>query len=109
MDSGVLIALVVGGAMLLVLSVLFAAIPVVWYLVGAVYIQIQALVVRAASTRGLRPARDHLRRVSVAIQLTSQVLPPSTEKACSKCAESGVMPEMTKRTRMSRPSNVSWL
>ena len=36
MDSGVLIALVVGGAVLLVLSILFAAIPLVWYLVGAV-------------------------------------------------------------------------
>jgi len=35
MDSGVLIALVVGGAVLLVLSILFAAIPIVWYLVGA--------------------------------------------------------------------------
>lgn len=38
MDSGVLIALVVGGAVLLVLSMLFAAIPVVWYLVGAVWL-----------------------------------------------------------------------
>jgi hypothetical protein len=36
MDSGVLITLVVGGAVLLVLSVLFASIPLVWYLVGAV-------------------------------------------------------------------------
>lgn len=36
MDSGVLIAVVVGGAVLLVLSLLFASIPIVWYLVGAV-------------------------------------------------------------------------
>ena len=36
MDSGVLIALVVGGAVLLVLSLVFASIPIVWYLVGAV-------------------------------------------------------------------------
>jgi hypothetical protein len=36
MESGVLITLVVGGAVLLVLSVLFASIPLVWYLVGAV-------------------------------------------------------------------------
>ena len=36
MDSGVLIALVIGGAVLLVLSILFVAIPLVWYLVGAV-------------------------------------------------------------------------
>ena len=36
MDSGVLIAIAVGGAVLLVLSVFFASIPVVWYLVGAV-------------------------------------------------------------------------
>jgi hypothetical protein len=35
MDSGVLIALVVGGAVLLVLSLVFASIPIVWYLVGA--------------------------------------------------------------------------
>ncbi len=34
-ESGVLITLVVGGAVLLVLSVLFASIPLVWYLVGA--------------------------------------------------------------------------
>ena len=35
MDLGVLISLVVGGAVLLVLSLLFAAIPIVWYLVGS--------------------------------------------------------------------------
>jgi len=36
MDSGVLIAVVVGGAVLLVLSLVFASIPIAWYLVGAV-------------------------------------------------------------------------
>src|SRR5262249_56215780 len=48
-------------------------------------------------------------RVSVAIQLTSQVLPPSSENACSKRHEFGVMFEITKRTKMDRPLNVSWL
>jgi len=37
-------------------------------------------------------------RVSVAIQLTSQVLPPSSENACSKRHEFGVMSEITNRT-----------
>src|SRR5262249_20069706 len=48
-------------------------------------------------------------RVSVAIQLTSQVLPPSSENACSKRHEFGVMFEITKRTKMDRPLNFSWL
>src|SRR5260370_39160086 len=39
-------------------------------------------------------------RVSVAIQFTSQVLPPSSENACSKWADVGVISEMTNRTRM---------
>src|SRR2546425_10417733 len=47
-------------------------------------------------------------RVSVAIQFTSHVLPPSSENACSKRHEFGVMSEMTKRTKMARPSSVSW-
>ena len=42
-------------------------------------------------------------RVSVAIQFVSQVLPPSSENACSKWQESGVTSEMTNRTRMARP------
>jgi hypothetical protein len=45
--------------------------------------------------------------VSVAIQLTSQVFPPSAEKACSKWHEVAVMSEMTKRTKMARPFSVS--
>src|SRR5215468_11190323 len=45
-------------------------------------------------------------RVSVAIQFTSQVLPPSSENACSKRHEFGVMFEITKRTKMDRPLNV---
>src|SRR5215813_12471990 len=48
-------------------------------------------------------------RVSVAIQLTSQVLPPSSENACSKRHEFGVMSEITNRTKMARPFSVSWL
>src|SRR6266851_7112353 len=47
-------------------------------------------------------------RVSVAIQLISHVFPPSLENACSKRHESGVMSEMTNRTRMARPFSVSW-
>src|SRR5436190_16512644 len=46
--------------------------------------------------------------VSIAIQFISQVLPPSSEKACSKRQESGLMSEMTKRTRIARPLKVSW-
>src|ERR1700682_976860 len=46
-------------------------------------------------------------RVSVAIQFTSQVLPPSSEKACSKWHEFGVMSEMTNRTKMALPLNGS--
>src|SRR5262245_33945664 len=48
-------------------------------------------------------------RVSVAIQFTSQVLPPSSENACSNLAELGVMSDITNRTRMARPFRVSWL
>ena len=47
-------------------------------------------------------------RWKVAIQLTSQLFPPSSEKACSKRNALGVMSEKTKRTRTARPSNVSW-
>src|SRR6266536_6455608 len=46
--------------------------------------------------------------VSTAIQFTSQVLPPSSENDCSKRQEFGVMSEITNRTRMARPLNVSW-
>src|SRR4029077_10796369 len=47
-------------------------------------------------------------RVSTAIQLTSQVLPPSSEKDCSKWQEIGVMSEITNRTKMARPLYISW-
>src|ERR1700677_1759168 len=46
-------------------------------------------------------------RVSVAIQLTSQLLPPSSENACSNRHESGVMSDQTFRTRMVLPLNSS--
>lgn len=42
-------------------------------------------------------------RVSMAIQFTSQVLPPSSENACSKRPELGVMLDQTLRTRTVRP------
>src|SRR6266487_1291823 len=47
-------------------------------------------------------------RVSIAIQFTSQVLPPSSENACSKRPESGVMSDQTFRTRMLLLLSVSW-
>ena len=43
-----------------------------------------------------------LTRVSVATQFTSQVLPPSSENACSKRQDSGVTSEITKRTARRR-------
>src|SRR6267154_15221 len=46
-------------------------------------------------------------RVSSATQLTSHVLPPSSENACSKRIESGEIGVMTKRTRMARGPSVS--
>src|SRR5580658_2409727 len=49
-----------------------------------------------------------LARVSVATKLGSQVLPPSSEKDCSKRCESAVMSDQTMRTRMVRPLYVSW-
>src|SRR5258705_1310328 len=54
--------------------------------------------------------RDHsCTRVSIAIQFTSQVLPPSSENACSNRHEFGVMSEITNRTKIARPLSVSWL
>src|SRR5467141_3883422 len=47
-------------------------------------------------------------RVSIAIQFTSQLLPPSSENACSKRHESEVISETTNRTRMALPSRLSW-
>src|SRR5262245_34150872 len=46
-------------------------------------------------------------RVSIAIQFTSQVFPPSSENDCSKRQEFGVMSEIRKRTKIARPLNVS--
>jgi len=46
-------------------------------------------------------------RVSVAIQLTSQLLPPSSENACSNRAVFSSSTLITKRTRMARPPRVS--
>jgi len=46
--------------------------------------------------------------VSTAIQFTSQVFPPSSENACSKRHESGVISDMMNRTRTARPLYVSW-
>src|SRR5882762_7911637 len=47
-------------------------------------------------------------RVSTAIQLTSHVLPPSSEKACSNRHETGVMSDQMLRTRIILPLNISW-
>jgi hypothetical protein len=47
--------------------------------------------------------------VSIAIQFTSHVLPPSFENDCSKRHDVGVMSDITNRTRIDRPLNVSWL
>ena len=41
------------------------------------------------------------------IQLISHVFPASGEKACSQCADVGVMPDQTKRTLMGFPRSVS--
>src|SRR3954463_16509417 len=66
----------------------------------------------AARKTGEREARSDLihffLRGSVAFQFTSQVFPPSSEKACSKRIDSAERGEMTKRTRIARPSSVSW-
>jgi hypothetical protein len=47
--------------------------------------------------------RHSFTRVSIAIQFTSQVLPPSVENDCSNLHDSGLMSEMMKRTRTGRP------
>jgi hypothetical protein len=57
--------------------------------------------------RSVRFVRFIFHRVSVAIQFTSQVLPPSSENACSNRHEFGVMSEITNRTKMARPLSVS--
>ncbi len=45
-------------------------------------------------------------RVRSATKFGSQVLPPSSENACSTWYEFGVMPDQTNRTRMVRPLSV---
>ncbi len=47
-------------------------------------------------------------RVNVMIQFVSQVLPASSENACSKRLESGVMSEKPLRLMMILPRNSSW-
>lgn len=47
--------------------------------------------------------RQFLLREYLFTQFTSQVLPPSTEKACSDRAVSGVIPHIEKRTRVALP------
>ena len=49
----------------------------------------------------------HFTRVSTAIQFVSQVLPPSSENACSKRQEFAVMSIHTLRTKIIRPLNGS--
>ena len=46
-------------------------------------------------------------RVSIAIQFTSQVFPPSSENDCSKRQELGVTSDITKRTKIALPFSVS--
>lgn len=50
----------------------------------------------------------HFVRVSIATQLISHVLPPSSEKACSKRTVSASSGVITKRTKTARPSKSSW-
>jgi len=70
-----------------------------------------ARVLTASSTaRAIRFSRaklPHFTRVSTAIQFVSQVLPPSSENACSKRHEFAVMSDHTLRTRIIRPLNGS--
>jgi len=54
-------------------------------------------------------SRQPVIRVSKAIQLTSQVSPPSAENACSKRQWSASRMSTTKRTRIGLPLNVSAL
>jgi len=46
--------------------------------------------------------------VSIAIQFTSQVLPPFVENDCSNLQDCGLMSDMMKRTRTGRPLKSSW-
>ena len=51
---------------------------------------------------------DNTYRVNVMIQFVSHVLPASSEKACSKRLEFGVMAEKPLRDMMILPLNSSW-
>src|SRR6266498_2593607 len=76
-------------------------------------VQVKFFSISAVQGRNsIRPAGDEIQcalsassfaRVSMAIQFTSQVLPPSSENACSKRHEPGVMSDITNRTRTVRP------
>ena len=49
-----------------------------------------------------------LSRVRSATKFGSHVLPPSAENACSTWCEFSLIWDHTKRTRISRPLNISW-
>jgi hypothetical protein len=65
----------------------------------------------APKGRGMRcttsPVRIHSFAVKVMTQLVSQVLPPSSENACSKWDESGMISEKPFREKMALPLNDS--
>ena len=52
--------------------------------------------------------RGNIYRVKVMIQFVSQVLPASSENACSNWLELAVMAEKPLRVMMTLPSNSSW-
>src|SRR6185437_8536851 len=58
---------------------------------------------------GLRRAQLAVQSIllKLAVQLVSQVLPPSPEKACSQWAAVAVMPDQMKRTLMGLPRKLS--
>lgn len=62
--------------------------------------------IRATRT-GMHTTHYQALRVCSAIQLVSQVAPPSKENACCQRAVFSVMLSHRKRTRMGTPSNVS--
>ncbi len=81
---------------------------------GPVWLWVSFLVLRESERDALATApycfavASGLMRVSSAIQFTSQLLPPSSEKDCSKWQESALMSDQTLRTRMVRPLKSSW-
>src|ERR1700722_14559186 len=62
---------------------------------------------RVGRCSDILPIIPYLLRLKSVVQLTSQVLPPSGEKACSQCAASAVMFDHTKRTRTVLPRSTS--